>query len=244
LRAAIVYGNADQQIFRRLFRILHKNVKVAVLVEDPGIEKFIFKLLPRATFVRFHQIQVREFALGILVEVLHVGVRGRTVDIEVVLFDVFAVVALAVGKPEKALLQNGIPLVPQGERETEPLAVVGYPGDAVFSPSISPRPGLVVRKIVPGIAVLAVIFTNRTPLPFAEVGYPHLPGYVGFAGFIQALLFRSIGELGSHGKSLLPWCRSGWPAAVLTCCGFWPQENAARILGQRCSPPACLSSMS
>src|SRR5262252_6786388 len=140
LRAAIVYGNTDQQVLRSIFRVLDKYVKVAVLIEDSGIKKLIFKILPGTALVGFDQIQIWEFALRILVEVLHVGVRGSAVDIEVVLLHVFAVIAFAVGKSEETLLQDGISLVPKGKSETEALAVVRNSSEAVFSPSISARP--------------------------------------------------------------------------------------------------------
>src|SRR5215472_13610921 len=213
LRATIVHGNTDQQVLRPIFRVLDKYVKVAVLIEDSGIKKFIFEILPGAALVGFNQIQIREFALRILVEVLHVGVSGSAVNIEVVLLHVFAMIAFAVGKPEETLLQDGIPLIPQRERETEPLAVVGNPSEAVFSPSISARSGLVVRKVVPGIAIIAVILANRPPLPLAEIGTPLLPGHMGLAGFIQTLLFRSFDELGFHGAQSPSVVRTGpWRA--------------------------------
>ncbi len=37
-------------------------------------------------------------------------------------------VALVVGQPEEALLENRILAVPQGQRETEALFVIGNPG--------------------------------------------------------------------------------------------------------------------
>ena len=36
-------------------------------------------------------------------------------------------------------------------------------------------------EIVPGVAVLAVVLTDRPPLPLAEVGSPFLPGDVRLA---------------------------------------------------------------
>src|SRR6516225_1673660 len=70
-----------------------------------------------------------------------------------------------------------------------------------------------MRKVVPGIAIIAVIFANRPPLPFAEIGTPLLPGHMGLAGFIQTLLFRSFDELGFHGAQSPSMVRVGpWRA--------------------------------
>src|SRR5262249_38636919 len=231
LRATIVHRNTDQQILRPIFRVLDKYVEVAVLIEDSGIKKFIFKILPGPVLVGFDQIQIWEFALRILVEVLHVGVRGGAVDIEVVLLHVFAVIAFAVGKPEETLLQDGIPLIPQRERETEPLAVVRDPGETIFSPSISTRPRLVMRKVVPGIAIIAVIFANRPPLPFPEIGTPLLPGHMGLAGCIQTLLFRSFDELGFHG-AISFGCSNGALAGFARALQARQDDASAGIRGQ------------
>ena len=60
--------------------------------------------------------------------------RGRAVDVEVVLLHVLAVVALAVGEPEQPLLQDRVALVPQRQREAQPLLVVAR------CPPARPRP--------------------------------------------------------------------------------------------------------
>src|SRR5215831_9627929 len=107
--------------------------------------------------------------------------RGGAVDIEVVLFHVFAVVAFTVGEPEQPLFQYRISLVPQGERKAKSLGVVRDPGETVFPPAIGTRPRLVMRKVAPGVAILAVILTNGPPLPFTQIGTPLLPGHMGLA---------------------------------------------------------------
>src|SRR6185503_15534026 len=91
------------------------------------------------------QILVREGALRVLVETLHVRVRRRRIEVVVVLLDVLAVVPLAVGEPEQALLEDGIPAVPERYRETELLPVVGDAGDAVLAPAVGARARVIVR---------------------------------------------------------------------------------------------------
>src|SRR5262249_5375928 len=113
--------------------------------------------------------------------------------------DVLAVVALAVGQAEKALLEDGILAVPQSERKAEPLLVVGDAGQAVLSPAIGSGTCLIMAEVVPGVAALAVVFADRSPLPLAEVGSPFLPGDGAVTRFIKAFAF------GGHGSdSFLP----------------------------------------
>ena len=84
-------------------------------------------------------------------------------------------VAFTVGQTEEALLENGILAVPEGKRKAQSLFFVGQTGNAVFAPAIGSRSGMVVSKIVPGIAAFAVIFPDGTPLSFTQIWSPSLP---------------------------------------------------------------------
>src|SRR5262252_2949825 len=101
--------------------------------------------------------------------------RRRTVEVKIVFFDVFSVVAFAVGQAEEPFLQNGIFSVPEGKRKTEPLLFVGQTSQTILAPTIGPRAGMVVRKVIPGISPFAVILTDRSPLTLAQIGPPALP---------------------------------------------------------------------
>src|SRR5207249_6973177 len=125
--------------------------------------------------VRVHQIAVRERGLRVLVEVLHVRVRRRRVEVEVVLLDVLAVVALAAGQPEQALLEDRVAPVPQRQREAQPAVIVGDSGDAVLAPAVRARARVIVRKGVPGRAAGAVVLPNGAPLPLGEIRAPPPP---------------------------------------------------------------------
>ena len=150
----------------------------------------------RWPFVR-DKIAVGIRRLRVLVEIFHVRVRGRAIEVEVVLLHVLAVVALAVGEPEEALLEDRILAVPQREAEAEALLVVGDAGDAVFAPAVGARAGVIVGEEVPGVARLAVVLAHRAPLAFAQVRPPLLPGGGAGAGFFQSNVFlrRRHGEL-------------------------------------------------
>jgi hypothetical protein len=60
--------------------------------------------------------------------------RRRAVEVEVVFFDIFAVVALAVRQTEEAFLEDWITAIPQGHTEAERLLVVADAGKTVFPP--------------------------------------------------------------------------------------------------------------
>jgi hypothetical protein len=200
LLSAVVDGHTDQEVLRAFLRVFQEDVEVAVVVEDPGVEELVFELLPRPLPVRVQEVPVGELALRVFVEVLHVRMGRRGVDVEVVLLDVFSVVPLAVGEAEHPLLEDGVALVPEGEGEAQALLVVGDPAEAVFAPPVGPGPGLVVREVVPGVSVRAVVLADRPPLPLAEVGAPLLPGDSRLAGVVEPLLLGGVHDPGVTGS--------------------------------------------
>jgi hypothetical protein len=133
--------------------------------------------------------------LGILVEEFHVGVCWCRVEIPVEFFDVLAMITLMTSDAKKALLEDVILAVPQRERQTHALAIIGDPGNTIFSPSISPRTCMLVGKVVPSVAVVRIVLSNgclctetysRTsslaaevkethPLPVRNIWAPSLP---------------------------------------------------------------------
>ena len=191
-------GDADQHVFRARLRVFHEHVEISVFGEDAGVEQLVFGLVARASPVGLYQVRIGILALRILVEVLHVRVRRRAVDVEVVLLHILAVVALAVGEPVQALLQDGITTVPQCQREAQLLLVVAQSAEPVLAPLVRARARMVMREVVPGIAVFAVILADRAPLPLAQVGPPLLPGDLPFARLVQPLLFRHVHDFSAH----------------------------------------------
>ena len=169
---AIVGRELDEDVLRRFLGILDEHVEVAVLVEDTGIEQLILELAFPPPPIRFQQVGIGECRLGILIQVLHVRVRRRAIQVEVVFLDVLAVIALAVGEPEQALLEDRVRAVPQRQCEAEPLLPVGEAGQAVLPPAVGARASLVMAEVVPGVAALAVVLTHGTPLALAEVRTP------------------------------------------------------------------------
>src|SRR5271154_4467042 len=186
LRPSIADADFNQQIVRRRLRVFNKNIEVAIVVENAGVQQLVLLFVARALAVGLDQVVVRIGAMRVLVEVLHVGVRGGAVEVEVVVLYVLAMITFAVGQAEKPLLKDRIFAVPQRNREAQHAVDVANPGQTVLAPAVCARARLVMREIIPGIAVLAVIFADSAPLPLAQVGTPFFPRNLGLVAFPQA----------------------------------------------------------
>src|SRR6267142_5906372 len=193
VRSTVDCRDPHEDVFRTAFGIFHKDVEISIVIEDPGVEEFILHLAFRTAAVRFYQIGIGIGRLWVLVEILHVGVRRRTVEVEVVLLHIFAMVALVVGQPEESLLENRIFAVPQGQRKAEALFVIGNPGESVFAPTVGARAGVVVGKVIPGISTFAIVLADSAPLSLAEIRSPFSPWDTMGIGFFKTFIFRGLG---------------------------------------------------
>src|SRR5262249_51624981 len=153
---------------------LDEDVKVTVLVEHARVEQLVLEFLTAPRAAGCDEVAVRVGGLGILVEVLHVRMGRRAVEVEVILLDVLAVVALAVGQSEQAFLEDGVLAVPQSQGEAESLLIIGNARQTVLPPAVGAGARLVVAEVVPGVAAFAVVLADGAPLPLAEVGTPLL----------------------------------------------------------------------
>ena len=161
------------------FGVFDEDIEVAVVVEDAGVDQFEFGIVLAAAAVFVDELGVGEFALRILVEHFQIGVRWQRIEIPVALFDIFAVIALAVGEAEEALFENWIVLVPKGQGLIELAVIVADAGQAVVAPAVGAAAGVIVGEIFPGGAAGAVIFADGAPLAFAGIGAPLTPGLLG-----------------------------------------------------------------
>jgi hypothetical protein len=114
-----VHPNPHNQIVGIDLGMLDEHVEVAVAVEDPGVEQLELGCFAATAAVFFDQQRVRILLLRILVEVPHVGVRRRAVQIEEILLHILAVVAFLSGKAEHPFLQDRFALVPERHREAD-----------------------------------------------------------------------------------------------------------------------------
>ena len=74
--------------------------------------------------------------MRVLVQELHVGVRRRAVEVEVILLHIFTVIPFIASEPEDALLEDRVLLVPKGETKTDVLVAVADGCEAVFIPTV------------------------------------------------------------------------------------------------------------
>src|SRR5688500_11164436 len=98
--------------------------------------------------------------------------RRRAVDVKVGFLHVFAVVSLWSGQAEEALFQDRVAPIPQRDGEAETTLAVADAEEPVLTPAIRPAAGLVVREVVPDVAVRRVVLAHGAPLPLGEIGTP------------------------------------------------------------------------
>src|SRR5579863_1778169 len=175
LRAAVPCSNLNEDVFGRALSVLDEDVKITVVVKNAGVEKFIFGLLPRTASILCNQIVIGISALRIFVEILHVGVRGGTIEVEIIFLYVLAVIPFTVGQAKEAFLQDGVGTVPQCEGEAEFLFFIRNSSETVFAPVVGARASLVMREVIPRGTIGAVILSNRSPLTLAQVWTPLFP---------------------------------------------------------------------
>ena len=188
-RPAVERLDADAQVFRIDLGVLDENVKVSVFIEDAGVEKLELEAAAGPPLVLRREMGVGELRLRILIEILHVRMGRRVVEVEVVFLDVLAVVAFVGGESEQAFLEDGVAAVPEGGGEAEELVAVADAGDAVLAPAVGLAAGQVVRQVAPGVAVGAVVLADGGPGAFADIRPPAAPAGAVVGGLADALVF-------------------------------------------------------
>ena len=135
-RAAVLHRDLHENVFGRRLGILDEDVEIPIVVEHAGVEQLVLQLAATPRLVALDDLVIGKRALRILVEILHVRVRRRRVEVEVIFLHVLAVIAFAVGEPEQPFLDDRIGAVPQGQRDAQLLPVVGKSGETVLAPPI------------------------------------------------------------------------------------------------------------
>src|SRR5262249_46139951 len=126
----------------------------------------------------------------------------------IIFLHILAMVSLAWHDAKEAFLEDGIAPIPQGQSEDQDLIAIAPARERILAPAESARTRVVVREIVPGLAVGAVILAHRAPGAFGNVGAPlaprrHRPG----ERFLQTqMLFGpGHGRMGGVGRRSSPW---------------------------------------
>jgi hypothetical protein len=78
---------------------------------------------------------------------------GRGVEVIIGFLNVLAVIAFGTGQAEKPLLEDGVLAVPEREGEAEAGLVVADAKQAILTPALGTRAGVVVRDSVPGLTI-------------------------------------------------------------------------------------------
>ena len=175
LGAAVFDGDLYQNIARFCLRILDEDVEVAVGIKETTVNEFELRLSDAPSTVLLQQATVRVLTLWILIEHLQVGMRRRGVEVVVELFDILTVIPFSVGQTEQPLLKDRVAPVPQCQCKAQPLLAIRKSCDAVFPPAIRATARMIVREVLPRIAVRTVVFADRAPLSLRQVRAPGLP---------------------------------------------------------------------
>ncbi len=119
---------------------------------------------------------------------------GQRIRVPPVFLDVLPVVALRTSQPEHPLLQDRIGPVPQRQPQAQVMVNIGQPRHAVLVPPERTGPGMIMRKILPRVATVAVVLPNRAPGPFRQVRPPLVPRIR-----LEQVVFRRTRGLGQPG---------------------------------------------
>src|SRR5438034_8500016 len=101
--------------------------------------------------------------------------RRRRIEVVIAFLDIFAVVSLAIGQAEEALLDDWIAPIPQRDSKAQPAFAIADSQKPIFPPAIRPASRMVVRQVIPALPVGGVVFSNRPPLPLGQIRPPPLP---------------------------------------------------------------------
>ena len=136
LGAAIDDPQADRHVVRCGFRVFEEHIEVAAVVENAGIDEFVFRLQARAAGIFFDQLAVGKLGLRVFVESAHEGMRGVVVEVVKVILNVFAMVSLRVRQAEGALFEDGILAVPERGRKAQQAVFIRNTQQAILAPAI------------------------------------------------------------------------------------------------------------
>ena len=175
LQSGVGHRDCHQDVGRIRLGVRDVDNPIAVVVEDPGIEQLVFRIELAAPAVLVEQQLVRERALRIVITPHVPGVTGQRVEVPPILLDVLAVIGFCARQAERTLFEDRVPSVPQRQRHTQPLLDVAKSGEPVLPPPVRPGARLVMRQIVPGFTISAVVLPDSAPLPLAEIRAPQIP---------------------------------------------------------------------
>ena len=184
LRAGVGHGDGHQQVGGIRLRVVDLGDPVAVVVEHPGVEELIFRVVLAAPAVFRPEFLIGKRQLRVMVTPTIPGMAGHGVEIPPIFLDILTVVPLRTSQPESALLQYRVTAVPQRQPQAQALLDVAEAGQAILAPPVGAGTCMVMRQVAPGLTVRAVVLADRAPLALAHVRPPQVP----VAGLAETVL--------------------------------------------------------
>src|SRR6266571_5381322 len=114
---------------------------------------------------------------------------GCVVEKEIVLLDILTVITLRVRQTEEAFLQDGVSLVPKGKGKTDQSLIVTDTHQSIFTPAVRARTGVIMREEIPRGSVGGIVLAHGSPLTFAKIRPPTIPGLLLLMRFLKPILF-------------------------------------------------------
>ena len=166
VRATVRDSHPDANVFRRGLGVLYEDIEVSTFIKDPSVFQFELWRMNATVSVFADQTFVRKCCLRILVESFGIRMSRRGIQIVVLFFDVFAVIAFVTINAKESLFQNRIATIPQGQSKAQATLTIRDTQQTIFAPAIRTASRLIVGKRCPWRAVRRLVFADRAPLPF------------------------------------------------------------------------------
>src|SRR5437016_7583453 len=109
-------------------------------------------------------------------------------------------ISFRTGQAEKSLFEDRVTAIPNGQGKTEPALAVGDAEKSILAPTVSAAAGVLVREMVPGLAVWRVILAHDRPLALAEIRRPAFPALLSGGVLAHTPGFHTIGLSVRHGS--------------------------------------------
>jgi hypothetical protein len=186
---AIVHRELDQDVVMVGLRVGRVDVEVALRFEHARVGELELRMLAGALLVLGDEAFVWERGLRILVERLQPRGGRQRIEVEVLFLDVLAVIALGAAETEQAFLQERVLAVPQRPRETQPALAVRDAEQPVLAPAVGAAARVVVRQVVPAVAVGRVVLAHGPPLALRQIRTEPLPVALARGALAQPFAF-------------------------------------------------------
>src|SRR6516164_1677600 len=113
---------------------------------------------------------------------------GGVVEKEIILLHILTVIALRVRQAEEPFFQDRVGLVPQGEGKTDRALFIADAHQAIFTPAIGTRRGVVMGEEIPRSPIWGIVLAYRSSLTFAAIGSPVVSGLLALVCLLQPIL--------------------------------------------------------